>query len=62
MTGTHNAKHILKGFPIENLRSDLLQWWNHAKRHFPWRETPDPYRILVAEILLHRPREDDSLH
>lgn len=56
MTGTHNAKHILEGFPIENLRSDLFQWWNHAKRHFPWRETRDPYRILVAEILLHRTR------
>ena len=56
MKRSHNAKHILEGFPIDSLRSDLLQWWDQAKRRYPWRETRDPYRILVAETLLHRTR------
>jgi A/G-specific adenine glycosylase len=61
MSGPLDAKYILEGFPVENLRSDLLQWWNHAKRHFPWRETRDPYRILVAETLLHRTRANQVI-
>lgn len=34
----------------------LFDWWNRNRRHFPWRNTTDPYRVLVAEILLHRTR------
>jgi A/G-specific adenine glycosylase len=56
MSGPLNVKHILESLPIENLRSSLLQWWCYAKRNFPWRETRDPYKVLVAEILLHRTR------
>lgn len=48
----------LRGFPISDMRRNLLQWWRYAKRHYPWRETRDPYRVLVAEVLLHRTRAD----
>ena len=58
MSRAHDARHIPEAPPVENLRSDLLQWWSYARRHFPWRETRDPYRILIAEILLHRTRAD----
>jgi A/G-specific adenine glycosylase len=35
----------------------LLQSWGRAnRRSFPWRETRDPFRILVAEVLLQRSR------
>jgi A/G-specific adenine glycosylase len=34
-----------------------LQSWGRAnRRSFPWRETRDPFRILVAEVLLQRSR------
>lgn len=56
MGRNHDEGHILEGFPVENLRSDLLQWGSLENRHFPWRETRDPYKILIAEILLHRTR------
>lgn len=36
----------------------LLCWWNNNKRDFPWRLSSDPYRILVAEVLLHRTRAE----
>ncbi|MGC8645847.1 MAG: hypothetical protein ACP5UO_06310 [Thermoplasmata archaeon] len=35
---------------------ELLKWWNDNARHFPWRDEREPYRILIAEILLHRTR------
>jgi A/G-specific adenine glycosylase len=35
---------------------DLQRWGRANRRSFPWRETRDPFRILVAEILLQRSR------
>lgn len=32
----------------------LLRWGSRNRRSFPWRETRDPYKVLVAEILLQR--------
>jgi A/G-specific adenine glycosylase len=37
-------------------RSRLLRWGDQHRRSFPWRETDDPFRILVAEVLLQRSR------
>lgn len=35
-------------------RSALITWGRRNQRYFPWRQTRDPYRILVAEVMLHR--------
>jgi len=32
----------------------LLKWWSTYKRDFPWRNTTDPYKILIAELLLRK--------
>jgi A/G-specific adenine glycosylase len=37
-------------------RRELLRWGRENRRPFPWRETDDPWRILVAELLLQRSR------
>jgi A/G-specific adenine glycosylase len=37
-------------------RRRLLIWGRANRRSFPWRETRDPFRILVAEVLLQRSR------
>ncbi|MCC6862674.1 MAG: A/G-specific adenine glycosylase [Bryobacterales bacterium] len=34
----------------------LLAWFRQVKRPLPWRETGDPYRILVSEIMLQQTR------
>ena len=34
----------------------LLRWGREHRRSFPWREEADPFRVLVAEILLQRSR------
>jgi A/G-specific adenine glycosylase len=43
------------------LSARLLAWWPDNQRRYPWRETPDPYRILLAELMLHRTRADQVL-
>lgn len=42
--------------PLDSIRENLLEWWTTHRREFPWRDTRDPYRVLIAEILLHRTR------
>ena len=39
-------------------RTDLLNWYDDHKRSMPWRETDDPYRIWVSEIMLQQTRVD----
>jgi A/G-specific adenine glycosylase len=58
MGATYTIRELLEYLPVQTLRSDLLRWWRYGKREFPWRETRDPYRVLVAEVLLHRTRAD----
>lgn len=40
------------------MRESLCTWGSKHGRDYPWRHTRDPYRILIAEILLHRTRAD----
>ncbi len=37
---------------------DLLCWYGEAARKLPWRETRDPYRILLSEIMLQQTQVD----
>ena len=34
----------------------VWDYYKHNKRHFPWRDTKDPYYILVSEIMLQQTR------
>lgn len=34
----------------------LIQWYAKHKRPLPWRETTDPYRIWISEIILQQTR------
>ena len=43
------------------LRRSLLRWYHRNQRCLPWRETKDPYRILVSEYLLQQTRVDQAL-
>ena len=43
---------------LQQLRAELIKWWKIHGREFPWRKTKDPYKILIAEILLHRTKAD----
>lgn len=43
---------------IEKIHDEIIGWGKENLREYPWRETTDPYRIIVAEFMLHRTRAD----
>lgn len=49
----------LKPDEISEFSQRLIQWWKVSGRKFPWRMESDPYKILIAEILLHRTRAEN---
>jgi A/G-specific adenine glycosylase len=40
----------------EMFRTQLLAWYDKHARDLPWRETHDPYRIWLSEIMLQQTR------
>ncbi|WP_311172803.1 A/G-specific adenine glycosylase [Halobellus ordinarius] len=36
---------------LASIRDALLSWYEADHREFPWRETDDPYEILVSEVM-----------
>src|SRR4030067_180289 len=39
---------------IKSFRTRLLKWHRKNVRDFPWRNTSNPYHILIAELFLQR--------
>ncbi|MHA1198322.1 MAG: Fe-S cluster assembly protein HesB [Candidatus Heimdallarchaeaceae archaeon] len=39
---------------IYQFQEKIFAWWEKNRRDFPWRETEDPYKILVSEIMLQQ--------
>lgn len=37
-----------------SINKKLLHWYSQNKRILPWRQTHDPYKILVSEIMLQQ--------
>ena len=46
---------ILQSSP-EQFRKLLLTWYDEQARELPWRESRDPYRVWVSEIMLQQTR------
>ncbi|MBO3699821.1 A/G-specific adenine glycosylase [Roseivirga sp. E12] len=36
--------------------NQLISWYDHQKRDLPWRQTDDPYKIWLSEIILQQTR------
>lgn len=47
-------KNIKRIFNLVEMRNSIVEWGYKNIRKFPWRETDDAYRILIAEIFLQR--------
>ncbi|AKB37293.1 A/G-specific adenine glycosylase [Methanosarcina siciliae C2J] len=54
-TVTRDKEYFSK---VKIIRTELLIWEEGNLRKFPWRETSDPYKITVAEVMLHRTKAD----
>jgi A/G-specific adenine glycosylase len=40
----------------------LIKWYKENKRDLPWRNTTDPYKIWLSEIILQQTRVDQGLN
>ncbi len=36
---------------IKEFRKDLLSWYDANKKPLPWRQTTEPYKIWISEIM-----------
>ena len=39
---------------IEKFQITVLNWYKQYGRNLPWRNTNDPYKIMIAEFLLQK--------
>jgi A/G-specific adenine glycosylase len=53
-----SAKAVADRKGIALFRKRVLSWFNKNKRRYPWRETRDPFRVLIAEMMLRRTKAD----
>ena len=42
----------------ELIKKSLIIWGKSHFRNFPWRISKDPYRIMIAEFMLHRTKAE----
>lgn len=65
----NDEKHYSKNEPIpspislkeaRNLAMVLEQWFRNNARVLPWRETKDPYKIWLSEIILQQTRVEQG--
>ena len=57
MSSVNNKKPGLAEFPLPpDLVDAMLSWYVEMRRDLPWRQTRDPYAILVSEIMLQQTR------
>lgn len=40
------------------IRGKIIDWYQNYGREFPWRHTKDPYKIMIAEFMLHRTKAE----
>jgi len=40
------------------IRRKLFLWYKENYKDFPWRHTKDPYKIMIAEFMLHRTKAE----
>ena len=51
------SAEVINTFP----NTELLKWYESVKRDLPWRDTKDPYKIWISEIILQQTRVDQGL-
>jgi A/G-specific adenine glycosylase len=50
---------------VDAIQDALIEWYERDHREFPWRETDDPYAILVSEVMSQQTqlsRVEDAWH
>lgn len=51
---TQTGDYYIEHEKAKAFQKKLLAWHKDINRELPWREKPDPYSILVSEVMLHQ--------
>ncbi len=43
-----------------HFQRELINWYQQNKRDLPWRNTTDPYKVWLSEIILQQTRVDQG--
>src|SRR5436305_5678387 len=54
MTSDPATDRSLDHLYIPSFQRQVLEWYDTFKRDLPWRGDPDPYHILVSEVMLQQ--------
>ena len=46
---------------MANFQEEIINWYLINKRDLPWRNTQDPYKIWLSEIILQQTRVQQGL-
>lgn len=61
----HEIKNLDKilnsDYQIDKFTKQLTVWYDQNKRDLPWRQSIDPYRVWLSEIMLQQTRVDQAL-
>jgi A/G-specific adenine glycosylase len=55
-TAPSSVNSAVSAKDLVHVRRALLRWYDEHRRDLPWRETRDPYRIWLSEIMLQQTR------
>ena len=58
MKADNTSEPALTTCQIRNFRLMIHSWYRDNGRRLPWRETIDPYAILISEIMLQQTQAD----
>jgi len=58
MTEADEAADAHRPTDLDGVREGLVAWYEDDHRQFPWRETEDPYEILVSEVMSQQTQLD----
>ncbi len=48
----------MEGKRVKQVQQKILDWYKKNKRELPWRNTTDPYQILISEVMLQQTQVD----
>jgi len=46
---------------VKHFSNDIIAWYHENHRSLPWRDTRDPYRIWLSEVILQQTRVNQGL-
>jgi A/G-specific adenine glycosylase len=51
----------MRAMTVKKFDCKIIEWYNEHKRTLPWRETSDPYKIWLSEIILQQTRVSQGM-